>query len=325
MKLVELYLNQVGEHLPEKMRKDVLAEMRSLIEDTLEGRAETSGRSPEDENLVVEVLKEFGSPQKMAASYLPQRYLIGPRLFPTFWMVIKIVLGILLIVSAVRLGVSLIQTPAVMDAILGVIGKSLIEFFTSGLSLLGNVVFVFALLEYFIPKAEFDKQKPWNPRSLEDKPEQVVIPPAEILLGIALNIIVILVFNLYPQWIGLVTVYAGKWVFFPILSAAFFQYLPWLTVMWVLEIVRDICLLRFKQPTEWLTWVGIGLKVFSIVILGAMALGAPIVELSPEALANADLAKLAPLAASGLRGLLVLLIVLQGADLVKQVVRMAKK
>jgi len=73
MNLIDTYITQVGDNLPEKDREDIKAEIRSILENTLESRSITAGR-PVDEAMTVEVLKEFGTPKKVAASYLPARY-----------------------------------------------------------------------------------------------------------------------------------------------------------------------------------------------------------------------------------------------------------
>ena len=64
MNLIDRYVNAVADRLPEKMREDLSKEIRSLIEDTLDDRAAQTGKSPNDETLVTEVLKSFGSPRK---------------------------------------------------------------------------------------------------------------------------------------------------------------------------------------------------------------------------------------------------------------------
>lgn len=102
MNLIDRYIQHIGKHLPEKSREDVKREIRSLVEDSLEDRSRELGR-PIDEALAVAVLKEFGRPEKMAASYTPERYLIGPRLYPIFWLVVKIVASVLLAITLVKL------------------------------------------------------------------------------------------------------------------------------------------------------------------------------------------------------------------------------
>ena len=40
MELIDLYTNEIGRQLPEKIRADIQKEIRSLIEDNLEDEAE---------------------------------------------------------------------------------------------------------------------------------------------------------------------------------------------------------------------------------------------------------------------------------------------
>ena len=77
MDLIDRYIAEVGRYLPAKNRADIQAELRSSLVDNLEARA---GENPSEED-TAQVLKEFGPPRKVAASYWPEgQYLIGPRL-----------------------------------------------------------------------------------------------------------------------------------------------------------------------------------------------------------------------------------------------------
>lgn len=87
---IERYIYQVKRQLPYKGRDDIEKELRSLISDMLEERC--GGAEPSQKDIDI-VLIELGDPNAMAAKYLEQdRYLIGPVLFPRYWMVLKIVL-----------------------------------------------------------------------------------------------------------------------------------------------------------------------------------------------------------------------------------------
>ena len=89
---------EIGKKLPQKNRLDLQTEIRSTIEDMLEDRPKQTER-PVDNTMIEEVLKEYGSPAKVAASYHPTRYLIGPQIYPFFMTVVKIVLGVLFAVT----------------------------------------------------------------------------------------------------------------------------------------------------------------------------------------------------------------------------------
>ena len=98
--LIDRYLAAVSENLPAKQRNDTVTEIRSLIQDALDDRSKAEGRPPDDE-MMAEVLKQFGSPEKIVAPYLPEKYLIGPRLFTPFITVVRIVLPIIAVLSLV--------------------------------------------------------------------------------------------------------------------------------------------------------------------------------------------------------------------------------
>jgi HAAS len=123
MKLIDTYISEVGRRLPKKNRADIEAEIRSTLEDMLEERGRKAGK-PVDDELVVEVLREFGAPEKVAASYQGERYLISPQLFPTFLLVLKIVLSVFGTLALIGLGVQLARSGVtfmnVLDGIAGV-------------------------------------------------------------------------------------------------------------------------------------------------------------------------------------------------------------
>ena len=92
MEVIDRYVHEIGEHLPWNLRADVEAELRSLLLDSLEERARAAERPP-DPPLAEAVIREFGAPGEVAKRYLPQdQYLIGPRLFPAYRLVVKIAL-----------------------------------------------------------------------------------------------------------------------------------------------------------------------------------------------------------------------------------------
>ena len=99
MNLIDKYIAEVGKHLPRKNRADIEAEIRSTLEDMLEERKQATGEV--EDKAVIELLKEYGAPRDVAASYTGPRYLIGPRVYPTFELVTKIVVAVLLAVTLV--------------------------------------------------------------------------------------------------------------------------------------------------------------------------------------------------------------------------------
>ncbi len=324
MKLIDRYISEVADRLPEKMRDDLSKEIRSLIEDTLEDRAKASGKSVDDEVLVSEVLKEFGSPSKMAASYLPPRYLIGPRLYPIFWLVFRIVLGITALVWVITLGVNLAENVTSVQAGVDLAVRSIADFFGSAMVVLGNIVLIFAIIEWLMPKVTKEKESNWDPRSMEDRREQDKVSLAELIAGIVFTLIVMLVFNVYPQWIGVGFLDNGQITFSPILTEAFFRFLPVLNVLWILELVKYAILIRENKWTGFTRWMDIGLHVAGIAIAAAMLAGAPIAVLPANSVLGSE-PDLINLFRYFVSGILVVIIVGSTVDVVKSLVRMFKK
>ena len=76
MRLIDSYVNEIARRLPHGQRDDVREELRSALRDALDSRIE--GAASEDD--VVKLLREFGRPEQVAASYRPEsQFLIGPR------------------------------------------------------------------------------------------------------------------------------------------------------------------------------------------------------------------------------------------------------
>ena len=101
MEIFERYIREVTRHLPRSQREDVARELRSTLEDSLEGRLKDgAGESA----AATETLLNFGPPRALAASYRSgPRHLIGPSLYPDFMNALKITL---LVVCGLQLTVA---------------------------------------------------------------------------------------------------------------------------------------------------------------------------------------------------------------------------
>jgi len=281
MNLIDRYVADVGRRLPEQSRADIEKEIRSTLEDMLEDRS-VSDERPIDENMTAEVLKEFGHPAKVAASYLPERYLIGPQLYPHFLKVVKISLVVALGVALIRMIVGIVQAgPEV-----GTIIESIVESFLSSggiaISILGNVVLVFAVIEWALPNIkEEEKSEEWDPRSLPEitiTPDTDKVSTADQIGTIIFTVIVMLVLNLYPQVIGIWFPRDGEWMSIPVFSEAFLRYLPWINILWTLEMTQALILLRegrWQPGTRWLSIVvdAVGLALTYAMLTGPSIIG----------------------------------------------------
>jgi hypothetical protein len=88
MQLVERYLHAIEFWLPRKQSRDIIAEISEDIHSQIEEREAQLERSLTESELE-SLLKQRGRPVLVANRYLPQRFLIGPMLFPIYAFVLK--------------------------------------------------------------------------------------------------------------------------------------------------------------------------------------------------------------------------------------------
>jgi hypothetical protein len=143
MDLIDRYLDSVRLLLPLSQRDDITAELRDVLMTRREEKEAELGRPlkrGEDEQL----LKDFGHPLTVAGRYGPQRYLIGPELYPVFVFVLRIVLACVVfggLMAGLTQGVIERAPPA--TAI-----KTLIStVWTGGFVTVGVVTLIFAVLQ----------------------------------------------------------------------------------------------------------------------------------------------------------------------------------
>ncbi len=258
--IVDRYLAAVSDLLPARLRKDTVTEIHSLIQDALDDRSKAEGRVPDDE-MMVAVLKEFGSPEKIVAPYLPEKYLIGPRLYPTFILVLKIALPIIAVLMLVVtwIGANPFAGMTTSEFFTDLI-KSLANTLSVVVQAFGNIVLIFAILQWAIPEFRVTpKDKDWDPHSLKaiSKPDK--IKRGDLIAEIVFTFIALIIFNFYFDRVGIYNNFNGEWTFIPILTDAFKAYIPWLSMLWILTILLDILILR---KGAWQT----GTRLFSILV-----------------------------------------------------------
>jgi len=277
MKYIELYVKSVGRKLPQSMREDIEAELRSTLMDMLDDRAKDTGRLV-DEELEQELLREYGSPDEVAAKYLPEQQLISPKLYPIFWMIIKIVLTVLAITTIVSIGVQIGQMGGNVPGAATVVGDAFLGLIQSGIQAFGTVVLVFIIITRF-GKVEKDWKSEWNPRDLLKIRDEDKIKPAELIAAIIFSTIGIVIFNFYPDLISLYHNVTGTIEVYPLLTDAFFGYLLWLNILWILEIIQNALLLKDGVYTRGSRIFEIALNIANIALLLVIISGPSIVQL----------------------------------------------
>lgn len=292
MQLLDRYIESIAQKLPRRERLDVASEIRSTLQDMLEDRSQSAGR-PVDEAMLRDVLTEFGSPARVAATYLPERYLVGPQLYPIFALVVKIVLAVVTALALVGLGIALFSEPISAARLVEALGGALASYYQGALTAFGNIVLVFAILQRVLPAKELESRREddeeWDPEELLAAPATDEVKLWEPIVAILFTFAALALFNFYPHLLrytpSLNDFGAGRVIWLPIFSEAFFSYLPWLNALWLSEIAFNLLLLRARRWTAWLRLFSIGVKLFTIWALFIMLRGPALLDFSPQALA----------------------------------------
>ena len=260
MSLLDRYIHEVGRFLPRKKRGSIQAELRSSVVDTLEDRY---GPEP-DESKICEVLKEFGKPRDVAASYHPRgQYLVGPGLYPLFRMVAWIVVAAVLGAQLIAWTVALFAAGEAFSPL-----EMLASLVNSVPASLGWVLITFMVLQYYDAKPYLEEE-PWEPQALPELNPEEDLKKGELIFGLVFGILILALVTLFPQWVGFITTPGGK--FYP--NPVILDYLVLIQISLLANILMDIYLL-WRGRWETLTRViKLGLNAFSIVILALLVQG----------------------------------------------------
>ena len=324
MNLVDAYMQEVGRHLPVKNREDIEKEIRTLVEDMLDDASNAAGRAP-DESMVVEVLKKLGPPEKVAASYAPPRYLVGPAYFPTFLMVMKIVATVLLVLSAIGIGIEIGQQATDPVSVLAILGTGIGQFISALLSALGSLVIVFTVLQWFVPNPKGSEGE-FDPRKLRVEPDPERITQTGQVTAIIGYVILLVFLNFFTRW-SLFTFTGTENTFLaaPMVTDAFFTYLPFMNLVLVGGLTLNVLLMAQGRWTNTLRWVSVALHLATITLLAVILTGPQVIGLDPVGMQQsgwpaeqiANLLRLEPLLDSMFR-------IALGISLVMQVIEMAQ-
>jgi hypothetical protein len=113
-------------------------------------------------------------------------------------------------------------------------------------------------------------------------------PRGQAVFGICALVILLLLFNYYPQRIGFWVSATDGLSFLPVLSPAFFaQYLPWINLCWMLALGLNIAHLSLGRWTLATRLVDMGLAFLALNVVVAMIFGPSIFAIDLQA---ADLA-----------------------------------
>lgn len=261
--MIDRYVNEVGEHLPRKTRADIEMELRSLLLDALE---EQSDGEPTPK-IAAEVLREFGHPEEIAAKYRPEESLIGPKIFPTYKVVITITLSIIGVLHLLWLGFMVWQSGGAdfIDTVL----SAIFGFGRSAVLNAGIVTLIFAVLERVagdsldLPQKQ---EKSWDPFDLPPVKDPDRINRGEFAVSIFFIVAFLTWLNVFPNWFGGVDFGGEDSGIFALFTAEFLALIPWFSASLLLDLVLKTAVFTQGRWHKLTRWLEIGTSAFSVYV-----------------------------------------------------------
>ena len=231
--LTDRYVWAVLRAVPERQRSDLEAEIRALVEDAAEAHA--GHAAPDAAELAA--LVELGDPDALAARYTDNtRFLIGPRLYPEWERLLRLLIPIVTPIAGIAVG-----------TISWLGGKSVGEAIVTGLTVAFNVALqlafwftlVFAIAERTGSTAIPTTGRPWTPDQLPELPAPERMSLAEAVASIAFQVFFVVVI----VWMQLQSPIVIEGTTYPLFDPAVWTTWLWYVVgLTVAEIVFAIAL-----------------------------------------------------------------------------------
>ena len=286
MKLTELYLDEIHHHLPPKNREDILKEIRSTLLDMVEDWNPDPSQ-PADEATVKAVLKEFGAPREVAAQYGAKNYLIGPRMFPTYLQVLRIVLIVIAALNVLGVVVTIFSQSSIDASVFDTIAEIVGGLFSSLFTGFGIVTLSFAGIERTTPEELTIKvDQEWEPDQLLKHEDVQKVKYTELAFEITLTLVFIALINFFLDRIGIYYLGDSGWVSAPILNENFLRYVPWITAYSIFDIGLNLYLIRTGFWDKWASISKILINVFKIAVSIAIIVGPAVITVSANAWKN---------------------------------------
>ena len=134
---------------------------------------------------------------------------------------------------------------------------------------------VFALVERSMRRSEANG-KAWDPSSLPQVDDPDRISYFGRVFSLYLIAMLVLAFNVFPDWVALYVFQGGDGTLYPLLTPAFNRYLPLLNAWWLLAFVLNLAILREGRWTRPARWADVGLEAAWAVILLLIVTGPPV-------------------------------------------------
>jgi hypothetical protein len=263
MDLQERYIAVGLKHIPPNEKNEVESAMRRIIADRLQERGDPS------EETEREVLRGLGNPRLLAERQLKDApHLIGPELYGTYILIVKIVMMVAVIGTLIGNTVDFIVNGG---GLLGYLGQSFATALSAAIGAFGWVTLVFAIMEKTAKqKILTEIQEDW---SLADLPEQEApqkpFSRVGVIIGIIFTVLFLVLVNQYSHLLGVYYTLEGSiQEMIPILNQEVFRsYLPYINGMLVLQLLFSASKLVFRKWTYPVATANLMLNILSFLLL----------------------------------------------------------
>jgi hypothetical protein len=164
MDLLAGYVNMLRLFLPRAQRDDIAREIAEEIRTQAADREAGLGR-PLNVDEQAALLGQYGHPLLTAARYRPQQHLIGPIVFPYYWLALRVILGLVLVGHAIAV-IALVSGGPSWPAI----GEAMTSAVQSVFAVVAWLTIVGAVTDRWLAKSRALEH--WDPRT--------IMPPAHI-------------------------------------------------------------------------------------------------------------------------------------------------
>ena len=231
--LTDRYVWGVLRALPSAQRAELEPEIRALVGDAVEARADL-GMAPEAAER--DALQELGDPEELATRYLGREaYLIGPRLYREWRRLLTLVLPIVVPIAGVAVGAAnLLGGATVGEAVVAGVGVS----FTVAVQTAFWFTLVFAIIERTGAGGDMSART-WSPDDLPEVPAPERLGVAELVGSVSVNVI-LAVFLIWQQ-AAPPTVIDGRAT--PLFDPALWSFwAPWFLAVTLVEMAFTVAL-----------------------------------------------------------------------------------
>ncbi len=159
MDLIDHYARTVRVFLPKEQREDIIRELLDDIRSQAADKEAELGGRPLSDAEQASLLQQYGHPMLIASRYRPQRHLIGPLVFPYYWLALKVTLA--LVVGGHVISAAVMLAGGVQPAEIGVAGETLIRHV---LAVLGWFTVLAAFFDRWLTQSKVLEK--WNPSDL---------------------------------------------------------------------------------------------------------------------------------------------------------------